>query len=137
MDLTNWVFHNYLDSFVVVLIDDILVYSMSWEKHRSSSSCAGDTAEEEIVCQTLKVWGFLLEKVSFLEHVISKEGVLVDSSKIEPVAKWETPTNIQEVRSFLGLVGYYQKFVERFSEISDPLTTLTRKNAQYIWIKDC
>ena len=71
--------------------------------------------------------------MAFLGHVISDEGVSVDPQKIEVVVNWNPPKNVSEVRSFLGLAGYYRKFVEGFSRIAAPLTKLTRKDAKYDW----
>jgi len=80
---------------------------------------------------------FWLEKISFLGHVISKEGITVDPKKIEAVVDWERPTNVHEIRSFLGLAGYYRRFVEGFSKLFGPLTALTKKNARYEWTDEC
>jgi hypothetical protein len=76
---------------------------------------------------------FWLERISFLRHVISKEGITVDAKKIEALVDWERPTNAHEIRSFLCLAGYYQHFVEGFSKLFGPLTALTKKNARYEW----
>ena len=73
----------------------------------------------------------------FLGHVISRDGITVDPSKIEAIVNWAVPTNVSEVRSFLGLTGYYRRFVEGFSRIVTPLTRLTRKNAKFDWTKEC
>ena len=80
---------------------------------------------------------FWLEKVHFLGHVVSKEGISVDPAKIEAVSKWPAPKNVTEVRSFLGLAGYYRRFVEGFAKIAAPLTALTRKGKKYEWTAKC
>ena len=80
---------------------------------------------------------FWLDRVAFLGHVISVEGVSVDPQKIEAVVNWKPPKNVSEVRSFLGLAGYYRKFVEGFSKIAAPLTKLTRKDVKYDWVDAC
>ena len=80
---------------------------------------------------------FWLEKVEFLGHVVSKDGVSVDPGKVEAVSCWPRPTTISEVRSFLGLAGYYRKFVEGFSKIASPLTNLIRKNVKFQWTDLC
>ncbi|KAL5542991.1 hypothetical protein UlMin_010701 [Ulmus minor] len=74
-----------------------------------------------------------MENVSFLGHIIPKEGIPVDPGKIEAIKSWPTPTNVKEIRSFLGLAGYYRRFVEGFSKIAWPLTQLTRKNVKFQW----
>ncbi|KAI5381833.1 hypothetical protein KIW84_UN0396 [Lathyrus oleraceus] len=80
---------------------------------------------------------FWLEEVSFLGHVISRGGVAVDPSKIEAVSKWEAPKSVAEIRSFLGLAGYYRKFIEGFSKLALPLTVLTRKGQAFVWDSKC
>ncbi|KAL5564091.1 hypothetical protein UlMin_027255 [Ulmus minor] len=75
--------------------------------------------------------------LTFLGHVISKDGVFVDPSKVEAVSNWPRPTTVTEIRSFLGMAGYYRRFVEGFSRIAGPLTTLTRKNVRFTWTEDC
>ena len=80
---------------------------------------------------------FWKDKVAFLGYVISKKGIFVDPKKIEVVVSWERPTNVTEVRSFLGLAGYYRRFVEGFSMITSLLTKLTRKHAKFEWIDEC
>jgi hypothetical protein len=80
---------------------------------------------------------FWLDKIIFLGHVVSKDGISVDPKKVEVVVNWERPTNAHEIRSFLGLTGYYRRFVEGFSKLSGPLTALTRKNAHFLWTDEC
>ena len=79
---------------------------------------------------------FWLDRMTFLGHVILVEGVSMDPKKIESVVSWKPPKNVLEVRSFLGLVGYYRKFVEGFSRLAAPLTKLKRKDVKYMigWI---
>ncbi|KAL5546835.1 hypothetical protein UlMin_006522 [Ulmus minor] len=80
---------------------------------------------------------FWLDSVQFLGHVISKDGISVDPSKIEAVSKWSAPTNVSEIRSFLGLAGYYRRFVEGFSSLAAPLTALTKKDKKFEWTQKC
>jgi hypothetical protein len=84
-----------------------------------------------------KKWEFWLEEVTFLGHVISKEGISVDPNKVKVVVNWARPMSVHEVRSFLGLVGYYRRFIEEFSKLAAPLTKLTRKNKVFFWSEDC
>jgi len=127
MDLMNRVFHMYLDWFVAVFIDDILVYSTNHQDHGEHLKTVLGILREKKLYAKLKKCEFWLKEVSFLGHVISKDGRAVDPSKIEAVTNWERPTNVHEIRSFLGLAGYYWRFVEGFSKLSGPLTALTKK----------
>ena len=137
MDLMNRVFHPYLDRFVIVFIDDILVYSGSLEEHLEHLRIVLQTLRERQLYVKLSKCQFWLDRVAFLGHVISVEGVSVDPQKIEVMVSWKPPKNVSEVRSFLGLVGYYRKFVEGFSRIAAPLTKLTRKDVKYDWMDAC
>ncbi|KAH9658749.1 Endonuclease [Citrus sinensis] len=137
MDLMNRVFRPYLDRFVIVFIDDILVYSRSQEEHEEHLRTILQTLRQKQLYAKFSKCEFWLDKVVFLGHVISAEGIYVDPQKIEAVVNWERPTNVTEVRSFLGLAGYYRRFVEGFSKIAIPLTRLTRKNAKFQWNDDC
>jgi hypothetical protein len=137
MDLMNRVFYNYLDQFVVVFIDDILVYSTNHHEHGEHLKKVLDILREKKLFAKLKKCEFWLKKVSFLGHIISGDGVEVDPSKIEVVVKWERPTNVHDIRSFLGLAGYYRRFVKGFSTLSGPLMVLTKKNVRYVWSDKC
>ena len=137
MDLMNRVFQSYLDRFLIVFIDDILVYSGSSEEHSEHLRILLQTLRERQLYAKLSKCQFWLDKVAFLGHVISAEGVSMDPQKIEAVVNWKPPKNVSEVRSFLGLAGYYKKFVEGFSKIAAPLTKLTRKYVKYDWVDAC
>jgi hypothetical protein len=78
-----------------------------------------------------------MEEVAFLGHVLSAEGVAVDLSKIEAVSKWQSPKSVTEIRSFLGLAGYYRRFIENFSKIAKPMTELLKRNIPYVWSDKC
>jgi hypothetical protein len=80
---------------------------------------------------------FLINEVSFLCHMISPEGIIVDSGKVQDVLDWKPPKSVHQVRSFLGLAGYYRKFIPNFSKISKPITELLKKGSKYVWSKDC
>ena len=112
MDLMNRVFQPYFDRFVIVFIDDILVYLGSSEEHSEDKRIVLQTLRERQLYAKLSKCQFWVDRVAFLGHVISVEGVSVDPQKIEAVVNWKPPKNVSEVRSFLGLVGYYRKFVE-------------------------
>ncbi|WRX09990.1 Reverse transcriptase domain - like 10 [Theobroma cacao] len=137
MDSMNRVFKPYLDKFVVVFIDDILIYSKSREEHEQHLKIVLQILREHRLYAKFSKCEFWLESVAFLGHVVSKDGIQVDSKKIEAVEKWPRPTSVTEIRSFVGLAGYYHCFVRDFSKIVAPLTKLTRKDTKFEWSDAC
>lgn len=137
MDLMNRIFRQYLDSFVVVFIDDILIYSWNDEEHKDHLKIVLSILQEHQLYAKLSKCEFWLREVKFLGHVISSKGVAVDPAKIEAMTERQRPTSVHEIRSFLGLAGYYRRFVEGFSKLSGPLIALTIKNAKYAWSEQC
>ena len=127
MDLMNRVFRPYLDQFVVVFIDDILVYSRDEQEHEQYLKIVLQTLREKKLHDKLSKCDFWLKEVSFLGHIVSAKGIRVDPAKIEAVVNWKPPRSVTEVRSFLCLAGYYGRFVKGFSVIAYPLTKLLRK----------
>ena len=125
MDLMHRVFRPYLDSFIMIFIDDILVYSRSEEEHEEHLRVVLQTLKEHKLYAKFSKCDFWLDKVTFLGHIISKNGLEVDPEKVEAVQKWKRPTTVTEIRSFLGLAGYYRKFIQNFSKLAGPLTRLT------------
>jgi hypothetical protein len=114
MYLMNKVFIEYLDKFVMVFIDDILVYSRSEEEHEEYLRLVLQKLRDHKLYSKLSKCEFWLKQVSFLEHVISKGGISVDPSKVQDVLSWKVPISVGDIRSFLGLVGYYRRFIEGF-----------------------
>ncbi|KAL0536730.1 hypothetical protein IC582_025690 [Cucumis melo] len=137
MDLMNRVFREFLDTFVIVFIDDILIYSKTEAEHEEHLRMVLQTLRDNKLYAKFSKCEFWLKQVSFLGHVVSKAGVSVDPAKIKAVTSWTRPSTISEVRSFLGLAGYYRRFVENFSRIATTLTQLTRKGAPFVWSKAC
>ncbi|GAB2286684.1 hypothetical protein Dimus_039788 [Dionaea muscipula] len=137
MDLMHRVFGPYLDHFLVVFIDDILIYSRSKEEHVEHLRLPLGILRERQLYAKFKKCDFWLESVAFLGHVIDKDGISVDKTKINAVERWLRPTTVAEIRSFLGLAGYYRRFVEGFSAIALPLTSLTRKGVNFVRTKTC
>ena len=131
MDLMNRVFRPYVDQFVVVFIDDILMYSKDRENHDTHLSVVLETLKKEQLYAILSKCEFWLKEVSFLGHIVSEEGIRVHPKKIEVVSEWKPLRNVTEVRSFLGLVGYYRRFVKGFSMIAAPITRLIQKNVKF------
>ena len=137
MDLMNRVFRLYLDQFVVVFIDDILVYSKDAQEHENHLMIVLQTLRENQLFAKLSKCDFWLKEVSFLGHIVSAEGIRVDPVKIEAIVNWNPPRNVTEVRSFLGLAGYYRRFVQGFSVIESSLTRLLRKGVKFEWDDKC
>ncbi|KAL4013445.1 hypothetical protein IC575_025615 [Cucumis melo] len=137
MDLMNRVFREFLDTFVIVFIDDILIYSKTEAEHEKHLRMVLQTLRDNKLYAKFSKCEFWLKQVTFLGHVVSKAGVSVDPAKIEAVTGWTRPSIVSEVRSFLGLAGYYRRFVENFSRIATPLTQLTRKGAPFVSSKAC
>ncbi|GJZ62178.1 putative reverse transcriptase domain-containing protein [Tanacetum coccineum] len=136
MNLMNRVCKPYLDKFVIVFIDDILVYSKDEEEHGKHLKIILELLKKERLYAKFSKCNFWLDSVQFLGHVIDRSGVHVDPAKIEAIKSWAAPTTPTEVRQFLGLAGYYRRFIEGFSLISKPLTKLTQKNKKYEWGKE-
>ncbi|XP_074356031.1 uncharacterized protein LOC141695701 [Apium graveolens] len=131
------VFKDFLDKFVIVFIDDILVYSKSREEHEEHLRIVLETLRNNKLYAKYKKCEFWLDQVAFLGHIVSADGIRVDPAKVEAITNWPRPSTTTEVRSFLGLAGYYRRFVEGFSTIAMPLTQLTRKSNKFIWTDEC
>ncbi|KAJ0604535.1 putative nucleotidyltransferase, Ribonuclease H [Helianthus annuus] len=125
MDLMNRVCKPYLDKFVIVFIDDILIYSRTKEEHEQHLRTILELLKKEKLYAKFSKCEFWIREVQFLGHVVNEKGIHVDPSKIEAIKNWEAPKTPTEVRQFLGLAGYYRRFIENFSKIAQPLTALT------------
>lgn len=136
MNLINKVYIKYLDKFVVVFIDDILIYSKTNEEHAGHLHLVLEKLKEHQLYAKYSKCEFWLQDISFLGHNVSTEGLAVDPSKVEVVLEWKQPTLVTEVRSFLGLAGYYRCFIEGFSKLSKP-TYLLKKEKKYEWTEAC
>src|SRR4051794_26488641 len=116
MNMMNKVFMEFLVKFFVVFIDDILIYSKSVKEHEKHLPLIMEKLREHKMYAKFSKCEFWLSEVGFLGHVVSKEGIAVDPSKLTAVTEWEPPKNVGEVRSVLGLAGYYRRFMENFSK---------------------
>jgi hypothetical protein len=137
MYLMNKVFMEYLDKFVVVFIDDILVFSRNEEEHEEHLRLVLQKLQEHQLYAKFSKCDFWLREASFLGHIITDGGIAMDLRKIQDVLNWNPPKNVLEIRSFLGLAGYYRRFIEGFSKIVKPLTSLLEKGKEFKWDDKC
>ena len=137
MDLMHRIFQPYLDQFVVVFVVDILIYSQSEWEHEYHLRIILQLLRDHQLYVKFSKCEFWLTKVRFLGHVVSTSGVSVDPEKVEAVMTWERPKSVFEIPSFLGLAGYYRRFIEDFSRIAAPMTKLTRKEVKFDWDDRC
>nr|GFC32653.1 putative reverse transcriptase domain-containing protein [Tanacetum cinerariifolium]GFC32689.1 putative reverse transcriptase domain-containing protein [Tanacetum cinerariifolium] len=133
MDLMNQVCKPYLDKFVIVFIDDILIYSRNKKEHEEHLKAIVELLKKEELYAKFSKCEFWIPKVQFLDHVIDSQGIHVDPAKIESVKDWASPKSPTEIRQFLGLAGYYRRFIEGFSKIAKPMTKLTQKKVKFEW----
>ncbi|GJS78001.1 putative reverse transcriptase domain-containing protein [Tanacetum coccineum] len=133
MDLMNRVCKPYLDKFVIVFIDDILIYSKNKQEHEEHLKLILELLKKEELYAKFSKCEFWIPKVQFLGHVIDSQGIHVDPAKIESIKDWASPKSPTEIRQFLGLAGYYRRFIEGFSKIAKPMTKLTQKKVKFEW----
>lgn len=118
---------------MIVFIDDILIYSRYQEEHTEHLRTVLELLKAEQLYAKFTKCEFWLPSVQFLGHVIDNKGIHVDPAKIKAVKEWSSPSNPTEIRQFLGLAGYYMRFIENFSKIVKPLMELNQKNKKYEW----
>ena len=134
MDIMHRVFQSYLDQFVVVFVDDILIYSKSEEEHEDHLRIVLQALRDHQLYAKFSKYEFWLTEGRFLGHMVSASGVSMDLEKVEAIMSWERLKLVFEIRSFLGLVGYYRRFIEDFSRLAEPMTKLTQKEVKFEWI---
>jgi hypothetical protein len=137
MYLMKSVFILELDKFVMVFIDDILVYSRNKEEHEQHLRIILQRPRDHQLYAKFSKCAFWLEEVPFLGHVISAEGIAVDPSKVQEVLEWKSPRSVMQISSFLKLAGYYRRFIPNFSKIAKPMTKLLEKEAKFKWSPQC
>ena len=131
MDLMNRVFREFLDQFVIVFIDDVLIYSHTEEEYAEHLRQVLQIVREHCML-SMRNADSGYRRCSFGGHVASELGIAVDLSKVSAVREWVHPTTSMKVRSFMGLAVYYRRFIREFSKIAGPLTNLTRKGVPYV-----
>ncbi|GJT98301.1 putative reverse transcriptase domain-containing protein [Tanacetum coccineum] len=133
MDLMNRVCKPYLNKFVIVFIDDILIYSKNKQEHEENLKLILELLKKEELYAKFSKCEFWIPKVQFLGHMIDSEGIYVDPANIESVKDWASPKSPTEIHQFVGLAGYYRRFIDRFSKIAKPMTKLTQKKVKFFW----
>jgi hypothetical protein len=133
MNLMNKVFMEYLDIFVVVFIDDILIYSKSDSDHEEHLRLVLQKLRDNQLYAKYSKCEFWIDEVPFLGHIISNGGISVDLARVKEIVAWSIPSTVTEVRSFLGLVGYYRWFIEGFSKTAKHMTSLLEKGRRFMW----
>jgi hypothetical protein len=136
MEAMNRMLYEYLDDFIIVFLDDIVIYSMSEEEHEGHPSFVLEALRKNQFYAKMKC-AFWLSEVSFLGHVINQHGISVDPKIVATVVKWRRPSNVSEICIFFGLAGYYQRFVHDFSIIAKLMTRLTEKGVTFKWCDEC
>jgi hypothetical protein len=134
MYLMNKVFMEYLDKFVMVFIDDILLYSRNEEEHGNHLHLVLQKLRDHRLYAKWSKCEFWLKQVAFLGHIISKGGIAVDTRKIEDVLSWNAPLSVSDIQSFLRLAGYYRRLIEGFLKTSKPMTELLQKDKKFKWM---
>jgi hypothetical protein len=137
MYLMNSVFMMELDKFVVVFIDDILIYSKSEKEHAQHLRVVLQRLRDHKLYAKFSKCEFWFKSVKFLGHTISHYGISVDPSKVQEVMDWKPPKSVHQIRSFLGLAGYYRRFIPDFSRIAKPMTELLKKRVRFVWSEAC
>jgi hypothetical protein len=135
--LMNLVFMLELDKFVVVFINYILIYSKTEEDHANHLRVILQRVRDHHLYAKFSKYEFWLDSVKFLGHTISSEGISVDPTKVQEVMDWKPPTSVHQIRSFLGLAGYYRRFIPDFSKIAKPMTELLKKEVKFYWDDKC
>jgi hypothetical protein len=137
MYLMNSVFMDYLDKFVVVLIDDILVYSQNEQEHEEHLRKVPQRLRDCQLYAKLSKCEFWISEVLFLGHIINRDGLAMHPNKVAAILDWKAPKDVRGIKSFIGMAGYYRCFIEGFSKIASPMTALLAKKIEFKWTPVC
>jgi hypothetical protein len=137
MYLMNSVFMDYLDKFVVVFIDDILVYFQNEQEHEEHLRKVLQRLRDCQLYAKLSKCGFWINEVLFLGHIINRDGLAVDPKKVATILDWKAPKDVRGIKSFIGMAGYYRRFIEGFSKIARPMTALLANKVEFKWTPAC
>jgi hypothetical protein len=137
MFLMNSIFIQYLDKFVVVFIDNILVYSKTEEEHDEHLQIVLQTLRKHKLYPKFDKCDFYQKEIQYLGHVISSEGIVVDPEKIKAIMEWSVPKDVADIQSFMAITRYYCRFIEGFSKIAYPIMSLQKKGTKFNWSQKC
>ena len=129
--------HKYLETFVVIFIDDILIYSKSKEEHKEHLKIVLQELREHQLYAKFSKCDFFKDKIQYLGHVVTEERISVDPEKIKEIEEWLVPKEVTDIRSFMGITHYYRRFIEGFSRIANPITSLQKKGRKFEWSQKC
>jgi hypothetical protein len=130
--LMNHIFQHALRKYVLVFFDDILIYSNTWQDHLKHLDAVLRVLQDNTLYVKLSKCSFGVLEIEYLGHVVTGQGVSMDKDKVQAVLNWPTPMNVKQLRGFLGLTGYYRRFIKSYAKIASPLTDLLKKEA-YQW----
>ena len=131
------VLHGIEGKYAMAYLDDILIYSDSFENHLKHIEDIFQRLKKADLCLNKKKCHFVKKEIEYLGHIVSPKGLRPNPEKVRAIQTLDAPTTVKGVRSYLGLAGYYRNFIPKFSSISRPLTKLTRKNTRFYWDDDC
>jgi hypothetical protein len=137
MYLMNSVFMDYLDKFVVVFIDDILIFSQNEQEHEEHLRKVLQRLWDCQLYAKLSKCEFWISEVLFLGHIINREGLTVDPEKVTSILDWKAPKDVRGIKSFIGMAGYYWRFIEGFTKIARPMIALLAKKVEFKWTLAC
>jgi hypothetical protein len=137
MCLMNGVFREYLDKFVMVFLDDIFIYSTLEEEQEQQLRMVLKVFREHKLYAKLSKCIFYQNNIHYLGHIILVDGISIDPENIVAIRGWPMPRNVIDIRSFMGLAGYYQRFIKVFSKIASPVTFLQKKGVKFEWTSKC
>lgn len=137
MDLINKIYHEYLDVFVIVFVDNILIYSDNEQNYEEHLRLPLKVLRKNKLYATFSKCDFWMKEILFQGHIIFKDGIPIDPSKVTTIMEWNQPKNVTKVRSFLGHGGYCMRFINDFFTIAIPLTSLTKKDKKFTWDNEC
>jgi hypothetical protein len=129
----NDIFINYMDKFVIVFLDDMLIYSKSEEEHEHHLKLVLQVMREQQLYSKLSKCSFYQEQIHYLGNIVLEQGIAVDLENIEAIREWPTPKNVSKIIYFMGLARYYRRFIVGFSKLAHPITSLKKKGIKFEW----